>query len=254
MIPLTLFESRSFGGANLLTLFLYAALGIFFFLFPMNLIQVQGYSTTGTGAAALPLILLMFFLSRWSGGLVTRYGPRAPLVIGPLIAAGGFILFAVPGAGANYWKAFFPAFVVLGFGMAISVAPLTTVVMSSIDQNRAGTASGINNAVARVAGVLAVAILGIVMVKLFSSSLNGSLTGGLLPPGILQYVRSNEIKLAGLDLPSSLDSATTAQIRASISQAFVFGFRTVMLMCAGLSLASAAAASLMIPGKPTHLI
>ncbi len=254
MVPLTLFESRSFGGANLLTLFLYAALGIFFFLFPMNLIQVQGYSTTGTGAAALPLILLMFFLSRWSGGLVTRYGPRAPLVIGPLIAAAGFILFAVPGAGANYWKAFFPAFVVLGFGMAISVAPLTTVVMSSIDQNRAGTASGINNAVARVAGVLAVAILGIVMVKLFSSSLNGSLTGGLLPPGILQYVRSNEIKLAGLDLPSSLDSATTAQIRASISQAFVFGFRTVMLMCAGLSLASAAAASLMIPGKPTHLI
>ena len=249
MVPLALFESRIFSGANLFTLFLYAALGIFFFLFPMNLIQVQGYSTTATGAAALPLILLMFFLSRWSGGLVTRYGPRAPLVIGPLIAAAGFVLFAVPGVGASYWKAFLPAFVVLGMGMAISVAPLTTVVMSAVNQERAGTASGINNAVARVAGVLAVATLGIVMVKLFSSSLNRSLAGGLVLPDILQYVRSNEIKLAGLDLPSGLDSATAALIRMSISHAFVFGFRTVMLICAGLSLASAAVASLTIPAK-----
>src|SRR6201987_6043281 len=96
MVPLPLFKSRSFSGANLVTLFLYAALGIFFFLFPMNLIQVQRYSPTATGAAALPLILLMFFLSRWSGGLVTRYGPRVPLIVGPIIAAIGFVLFAVP--------------------------------------------------------------------------------------------------------------------------------------------------------------
>jgi EmrB/QacA subfamily drug resistance transporter len=249
MVPPILFRSRTFSGANLLTLFLYAALGIFFFLFPLNLIQVQGYSTTATGAAALPLILLMFFLSRWSGGLVTRYGPRAPLVIGPLITAAGFVLFAIPGVGASYWKAFFPAFVVLGFGMAISVAPLTTVVMSSVRQDHAGTASGINNAVARIAGVLAVAILGIVMVKLFSSSLNRSLADGMLPPDILRYLRSNEIKLAGLDVPSGLDSDTTALIHRYISHAFVFGFRTVTLICAGLSLASAAIASLMIPAK-----
>lgn len=249
MVPLTLLQSRSFSGANLLALFLYAALGIFFFLFPMNLIQVQGYSTTATGAAALPLILLMFFLSRWSGGLVTRYGPRAPLSFGPLIAVAGFALFAVPNVGASYWQAFFPAFVVLGLGMAISVAPLTTVVMSSVEQDRAGTASGINNAFARVAGVLAIAILGIVMVKVFSSNLDRSLAGQLLPPGILQYIQSNEIKLAGLDLHSGLDAETAAVIRASISRAFVFGFRTVMLICAGLSLASAAVGSLMIPSK-----
>ena len=247
MVPLTLFKSRTFSAANLLTLFLYAALGIFSFLFPSNLIQVQGYSTAVTGAAALPLILLMFFLSRWSGGLVARYGPRAPLVTGPLIAATGFVLFAVPGVGASYWKAFFPAFVVLGLGMAISVAPLTTVVMNSVDQDRAGTASGINNAVARVASVLAIAILAIVMVKVFSSSLNRSLADQLLPPGIFQYIKSNEIRLAGLDLPAGLDADTTALIRASISRAFVFGFRTVMLICAGLSLASAAVAWLMIP-------
>src|SRR4029077_8642843 len=126
---------------------------------------------------------------RWSGGLVRRYGPRVPLITGPLIAATGFVLFAVPGVGASYWKAFFPAFVVLGLGMAISVAPLTTVVMGSVDQDRAGAASGINNAVARGAGVVAIAILGILMVKLFSSSLNRDLTPGVVPPGILQYVR-----------------------------------------------------------------
>jgi len=254
MVPPALFASRGFSGANLLTLFLYAALGIFFFLFPMDLIQVQGYSTTAAGAAALPLILLLFLLSRWSGGLVTRYGSKAPLIVGPLIAALGFVLCAVPGVGAGYWIGFFPAFAVLGLGMAISVAPLTTVVMSSVAQERAGAASGINNAVARVASVLAVAILGIVMVKLFSSSLNRSLRGAVLPPGILQYVRSNQIKLAGLDLPSGLDAQTAALLRASISHAFVFGFRIVMLICASLCVASAAVASLMIPAKTDQLI
>jgi hypothetical protein len=155
--------------------------------------------------------------------------------------------------GASYWKAFFPAFVILGLGMTISVAPLTTVVMGSVDQDRAGAASGVNNAVARVAGVVAIAILGIVMVKLFSSSLNRDLTPGALPPGILQYVRSNEIKLAGVELPSILDVDTAALIRVSISHAFLFGFRTIMLICAGLSLASAAIAALMIPTRAEQI-
>jgi hypothetical protein len=151
--------------------------------------------------------------------------------------------------GANYWKSFFPAFVVLGFGMTISVAPLTTAVMSSVEQGRAGAASGVNNAVARVASVLAIAVFGVVMVKLFSSNLNRSFAGAPVPSGILQYIRSNEIKLAGLEPPSGVDAEAMALIRASISQAFVYGFRTIMLICSGLSVASAAVAASMIPGK-----
>lgn len=247
MVPLTLFKSHAFSGANLLTLLLYSALGIFFFLFPMNLIQVQKYSTTATGAAALPAILLMFLLSRWSGGLVARYGPKRPLIIGPLIASAGFSLFAVPGIGGSYWTTFFPAFVVLGLGMAVSVAPLTTVVMNSVDQAHAGTASGINNAVARVAGVLAIAVLGIVMVSAFTFSLRHALTGVGLSPDTLHQIQSNAIRLAGLEPPSSLDPGTSALTRAAIYKAFVFGFRLVMLICAGLSAGSSAVAQLMIP-------
>ncbi|HTC93167.1 MAG TPA: MFS transporter [Terriglobales bacterium] len=246
MVPLTLFKSRSFSGANLLTLFLYAAIGIFFFLLPLNLIQVQRYSASAAGAAILPLILLMFLLSRWAGGLVAHYGPRGPLTIGPLITAMGFVLFTLPSVGNSYWRSFFPALIVLGFGMTVTVAPLTTVVMNSVDQDRVGTASGINNAVARVAGVLAIAVLGIVMVKAFGSRLNHSLDPLSLPSGMLQKLQSDEIRLAGLQAPAALGPATRSAIQEMIGDAFVFGFRVVMLICAGLSVLSAAVAARMI--------
>jgi len=251
-LPLALFKSRNFSGANLLTLFLYAAIGIFFFLFPLNLIQVQGFSTTATGAAVLPLILLIFFLSRWSGGLVARYGSRVPLIVGPLIVTFGFALFAVPSIGGGYWREFFPAVIVLGLGMAVTIAPLTTVVMNSVNKDRVGTASGINNAVARVASVLAIAVLGIVMVKAFASRLNPSLAHLMLPPGVLAELQANEIKLAGLQVPSDLSPSMRAAVRGSIQEAFVFGFRVVMLICAGLSLGSAAVAWSFIPKDRDH--
>lgn len=247
MLPLALFKSHSFSGANLLTLFLYAAIGIFFFLFPLNLIQVQGYSATDAGAAVLPLILLMFLLSRWSGGLVARFGSKGPLIIGPIIVALGFALFVSPSVGESYWKSFFPALVILGFGMAITVAPLTTVVMNSVNQDRVGTASGVNNAVARVAGVLAVAVLGIVMVRAFAIRLNHELTHLSLPPGVLQELHANETRLAGLQPPAGLSPTVNSSVEKSIRNAFVFGFRIVMLICFGLSLASTVVAWLVIP-------
>ena len=249
MVPLTLFRSSKFSGANLLTLLLYAAIGIFFFLFPLNLIQVQEYSPTAAGIAILPFILLMFLLSRWAGGLVARYGARGPLILGPLLAATGFALFAVPSVGDNYWKAFFPALVILGSGMSVTVAPLTTVVMNSVKEDRVGTASGINNAVARVAGVLAIAGLGIVMVNAFSFRLDRSLASLSLVSNVRQELRANEIKLAGLTPPAGLDPAVNAAIKESVRGAFVYGFRMVMLICAGLSLSSVAVAWRMIPNE-----
>lgn len=249
MVPLALFKSFSFSGANLLTLFLYGATGIFFFLFPLNLIQVQKYSATATGAAMLPMILLIFLLSRWSGGLVARYGSRLPLIIGPLVAASGFILFALPSIGRVYWRSFFPGVAVLGFGMAITVAPLTTVVMNSVGEDRVGAASGINNAVARIAGVLAIAILGIVMVRAFSLYLDRSLAHLSLSTQILGEIQSNETSLAAMQPPDGLGSKIRINVSQSIEEAFVFGFRIVMGLCAALALASSLIAWLMIPDR-----
>jgi EmrB/QacA subfamily drug resistance transporter len=249
MLPLSLFHSRSFTAANLLTLSLYSAIGVFFFLFPLDLIQVQSYSATAAGAAMLPFILIMFFLSRWSGGLVSHYGPRLPLTVGPIIAAAGFALFALPSVGGNYWSSFFPAVIVLGLGMAFTVAPLTTVVMNSVEQDRAGAASGVNNAVARLAGVLSIAVLGIVMVQAFGSRLNHDLASAALPAAIQQQLVSNKTKLAALPVPPGIESDIATVVRQSISDSFLFGFRLVLLACAALSLASAAVARLMIPDK-----
>jgi EmrB/QacA subfamily drug resistance transporter len=246
MLPPALFKSRPFRGANLITLFLYAAIGIFFFLYPMDLIQLHGYSTTATGAAVLPIILLMFLLSGWSGGLVSRYGARIPLIVGPLIGSAGFLLFALLPANGSYWTTFFPASLVFGLGMAVTVAPLTTVVMSSVDGDHVGTASGINNAVARVAGVLAIALLGIVMVKAFGSQLDRTLAKLSLPPDIAQNIRAKQIELAGLELPQGLDPNAVDMLRRAIANAFLFGFRSVLVLCAALCTASAIVAWRMI--------
>jgi EmrB/QacA subfamily drug resistance transporter len=246
MVPLNLFRSSDFTGANLLTFFLYAALGIFFFLFPLNLIQVQHYSATVTGAAALPFIFLMSLLSRWSGGLVDRFGAKRPLVVGPLIATLGFLLFAIPSVGGDYWTTFFTGFVVLGLGMAVSVAPLTTVVMGAVGQNHAGTASGINNAVARIAGLLSVAIFGMVMVNAFNHYINDDLRQMNIPSDALRDLQSNVARLAAVAIPGDIDPSSAAQLKTMIDRAFVFGFRLIMLVCAGLSLASSAFAWRMI--------
>src|SRR4249919_2026013 len=251
MLPLTLFRSRTFAGTNLLTFLLYAALGGTLFFLPLNLIQVQRYPSTSAGAALLPFILIMSFLSRWSGGLVSRHGPKLPLVVGPVITAVGYLLFLLPGIGGNYWTNFFPPVVVLGLGMAITVAPLTTTVMSSIAQNRAGIASGVNNAVARTASLIAIAVLGVVMLRVFNDRLDQQLSTTNLPASVAQSLQTQSIKLAAIDIPENVNPETHQRIRRAIDESFVFGFRWVMAIGAALAGASAVTALFWIGGTTT---
>src|SRR5437868_2072985 len=224
MVPLGLFRNRDFAGANILTLLLYAALSGMFFFFTLNLIQIQGYSATAAGAALLPFVMLMFTLSRWSGGLIDRFGPRLPLMVGPILAAAGFALFAIPTVGRSYWTSFFPAVLVLGFGMAITVAPLSTTVMSSAGEEQAGVASGINNAVSRTAGLLAIAVFGVVMLHAFSRNLSYGLARIDASEDVCRSIYEQRVKLAGIELPSNLDSRVRAQAEQAIAVSFVSGF------------------------------
>lgn len=249
MLPLSMFRSRNFSGANLLTLFLYTALSGALFFLPLNLIQVQGYSPTQAGAALLPFILIMFLLSRWSGGLIKRYGAKLPLVVGPIIVAIGFGLFILPGVGGSFWLTFFPAVVVMGLGMTISVAPLTTTVMSSVKENRAGVASGINNAMSRTAGLLAVAVFGLVMLHGFNSRLNDRLSEIAVAPEVRQGIDEQRMRLADITLPANLDAPAKAKLGAAIQESFVSGFRRVALGSALLALLSAVCAFWLIEGK-----
>ncbi len=246
MLPLALFRSRTFSGANLLTFLLYGALGGTLFFLPLNLIQVQHYAPTAAGAALLPLILIIFLLSRWSGGLVERCGAKIPLVAGPLIAAAGFALFLRPDIGGTYWTTFFPAIVVLGLGMAVSVAPLTTTVMNSVPENRVGVASGINNAISRTAGLLAIAVFGIVMLQSFDRRLDQRLSEIELTSSARDALATQRNKLAGAELPKELHPDTRAIVRRAIEESFVSGFRVVMGLGALLAVGSAASAVVLI--------
>ena len=251
MMPLSLFRSRDFSGANLLTLFLYAALSGSLFFLPLNLIQVQGYSATAAGAALLPFILIMFLLSRWAGGLVKRFGAKLPLMVGPVVTALGFTLFTLPGTQGGYWSTFFPAVVVLGFGMTISVPPLTTTVMNAVGKNWTGIASGVNNAVSRTAGLIAVAALGLVMLHVFNSRLDRRLSGLAVSNDLQRALDVQRVKLAGALVPAGLDQAVQTALKQAINESFVSGFRAVMLISAALAVLSALIAWLLIRGGAT---
>jgi hypothetical protein len=244
MLPIGLFRSRTFTLANALTLFLYGALGTVLWLVPLNLIQVQHYTATAAGAAFLPLPILMFTLSRWSGGLVARIGSRVPLTIGPIVAALGLALYARPGIGGSYWAKFFPAIAVLGFGMAIVVAPLTTTAMTAVERQHAGVASGVNNAVARVAGLLAIAVFGIALVRIFDARVGPALDQLGLPAAGRAAINRELPKLAGAEVDASIEPTQRAGAQRAVDEAFVSAFRLVMLGSSALALAAAAAGGL----------
>ena len=247
MMPLNVFRSRTFSGVNILTLLLYGALGGMMFFLPFLLIQVHGYTATEAGASFLPFTLILALLSKWGGGLVDRFGARLPLIVGPTIVALGVGLLAVPGTGGPYWTTFFPPMVVLGFGMAVTVAPLTTTVLNSVAQHQTGVASGINNAVAQVASLLLIAILGTVGIATLDHALDRNLTTA--PTEVRQI---GDMARRGFVMPA-MPAGTPQQVqeaaRAVIANSFLNSIRHVLMHTAALSLASAGAAAVTIRGR-----
>jgi hypothetical protein len=186
--------------------------------------------------------VILFLLSRWSGELVTRYGPRLPLTLGAVVAGAGFLLFARPGIGGAYWSTFFPATTVLGLGMAGVVAPLTTTVMNSVPREQAGVASGVNNAVSRIASLLAIAVFGIVALHAFATGLNRNLAeAGLADPARAQ-IEEQKGRLTQIKLPAQLTAEQQQAAQDAIDLSFVTAFRQIMLISAALAATSAAIA------------
>lgn len=199
MLPLRLFGSRSFAVTNVYTFFLYGALGASLYFLPFVLIEVQRYTPTAAGAALLPFVALQFAFARWSGGLVARIGARLPLVAGALLACAAFAAFAVPGIGGSYWSTYFTGAVLLGVAGVLFVAPLTTAVFDAVDVNESGIASGVNNAVSRCAGLLAIAAFGILLTIFAPAG-----TAERDAPALLQGFRAVTIASAGICLVAAI--------------------------------------------------
>jgi EmrB/QacA subfamily drug resistance transporter len=249
MMPLRLFRSRTFSGSNLLTLFLYGALGSALFFLALDLIQIQGYSQTLAGLAFTPFAVILTLMSRWAGGLVDRYGPRLPLIVGPALAGVGFLLMGLSGltnGPADYWRSFFPGVLALGLGMGVTVAPLTTAVMGSASQSYAGTASGINNAVARCAGLLAIAIFGAIALFAFSGALDAGAVRLDLPPEARQALEAQAVKLGAAQVPDVVSPDLKPAVASIIRSAFADVCREVLVLCAVLAWLSALMSALLI--------
>ena len=250
MLNLELFRSRTFALANVLTLFLYGALAMMMFLVPLELIEVRGYSATVAGAAMLPFPIILFALSRWSGGLVSRVGHRLPLTIGPAVAALGIGLVAFAGGarGRSLWTTLIPAIGVIALGMAITVAPLTTTLMNAVESAHSGVASGINNAVSRVAGLVAIAVFGVVLSQSFQSRVMPRLDRLSLPPAAHAAIAGELRKMAGADVDSipSLPNERRVAVREAIDISFDSAFRIVMAWLAALAVGAALVGAAMV--------
>jgi hypothetical protein len=242
MLPLRLFSSGAFSGANLMTLLLYSALtGALYFL-PFNLIQVQGYSAAQAGAAFLPFTLILGFGSTLAGDMIRKFDPRMILTVGPVVAAAGFITLAIPGENASYVSGFLPGILIIGVGMTLSVAPLTTVVMGSVSNSEAGIASGVNNTAARIAGVLAVAVLTAVAVWQFTDAIELRLQDRHVPRELTDLLTSRASELADLKAPEGTSERLAATASDAVAFAYVRTFRLLVVICGLLAAVSGAIA------------
>ncbi|MDZ7716533.1 MAG: MFS transporter [Balneolaceae bacterium] len=250
MVPLSIFKSSTFSGANLVTMSFFLSLAGVFFLLPFNLIQVQGYSATAAGAAFIPFPLLVGSLSRWSGGLIARYGARPMLVVGPVLTSLGFVLLGILGDGSSYWVNFLPGIAFMGLGVAVSFAPLNTVVMSSVDQSLTGTASGINKAVSRLSGMLSVALLGAVAINIFGSELLEWMQYNDIPDHLSKEMIEQKANLVKAVIPEQVDPAMRKVLQKGLNESFLNSFKTMMYISAGIVLCGAPCAATMVNYHP----
>lgn len=240
MLPLGLFASWTFTGANLMTFFLYFALSGALFLLPFLMVDGLGYSSSAAGAAFLPMTLSMAILSRWSGSLADRFGPRLSLTAGPGLVAVGCALLAWQASNGSYWSSLFPGLLVLGLGMTAAVAPLTTVVLAAVDDHRAGIASSVNNAAARLAALVAIAALGSFAVTHFHGVLAEQLEARSLPASVRAAVLARADAFASVDLGPEIPSANHAVIGQAVDSALLTAFSSALLVAAAAALAAGA--------------
>ena len=248
MIPPGIFRNGTFVAANVYTFFLYAAIGGSLYFVPFDLQNVHHYTPTAAGASLLPFVAIMFAFSRWSGGLVAKIGARLPLVAGAIVAGFGFLAYARPGPGGSYLTTFFPAAVILGFGGALFVAPLTTAVMEAIDASEAGLASGINNAVSRVAGLIAVAALGIVLLKTFYGDFDRWMHAATLSSQARRAIAVDRAALSTGRALTSLREPDRTRVDAAIAGAYTVAFRRTMIVSACAAWTAAFLAFVLVPG------
>jgi hypothetical protein len=253
ILPLGLFVSRSFAGANIMTSLFYAALSGTLYFLPFNLIQVQGYSATEAGLAFLPMTLLLAFGSIFAGGVIRRYHPRSVLTLGPLVAALGMFLLGASDTDASYLRDFLPATLIMGLGMMMCAAPLTTLVMGAVADGQAGIASGINNTVARLAGVIAVSSLTPFAIDWFAAALDTRLRTMGVPEAVIESLVSRAALLAALEGPGDVDESIIVFVDAAVSGAYADTFRRLVTICGVLAVSSGVIAWLAFKGRSPHV-
>ena len=247
MLPLALFKSRNFTAANATTFALYAGLGAFTFFLTIFIQQVGGYSATAAGTALAPTTVIMFFFSRRFGALADRVGPRPFMTIGPIVAAGGLLWLMRADEDVSYLTDLLPSVLLFGFGLSMTVAPLTATVLGAVEQRHAGVASGVNNAVARISGLLAVAAIGAVVATSFTSQLDDNVKGRTLSAREQRAVETAKDRpLAGRD---DLPAGTRTSLGPAVEDASVSAFHLGVGIAALLMVAAGVIAAAGIESK-----
>jgi EmrB/QacA subfamily drug resistance transporter len=237
MMPLQLFSNATFTGVNLLTFFLYAGLGAGMLFLSLNLVQVQGYSQLKSGLTFLPFTILMITIARYAGGIADKYGPRTLLIAGPATAGLGLLILSFikqTNGPADYWTTFFPGIMVFGLGMSFTVAPLTAAVMGSVSDHFSGTASGVNNALTRIANVFANAIFGALAVLFFAGALQDHIKKIPLDTKEKQLIIAEAANLGNAKVPVKVNSKDKIIIERAYHESFIHAYANIMRISAGL--------------------